>query len=275
MTSRDEGRGLAAVDLLRRDYGLRNIVAAVLDLEDPQSIVTFCRQCLKAYGEPSLLVNNAGLCLPGNDPGTYTRSLAANCLGPWWMAQGLGLIPEGPLSVQGARRWHRGIVINVSSGDGELVCLHSALATAFRGCDDPSDVLALVSQSKCKFSLLARPRDPRMLRRADGSLAGTLWSLLDQGVEVAVGPTPAYAVSKAALNALTRTSPAGGSLVVAVCPGDVTGTAMHNYVASSSNSWDRSPSEAAHDVLWVIEEAAALSMVQHGKFYRFREPIAF
>ena len=114
-----------------------------------------------------------------------------------------------------------------------------------------------------------------MLRRADGSLTGTLWSLLDQGLEVAVGPTPAYAVSKVALNALTRTSPAGGSLVVAVCPGDVTGTAMHNYVASSSNSWDRSPSEAAHDVLWVIEEAAALSMVQHGKFYRFREPIAF
>lgn len=100
------------------------------------------------------------------------------------------------------------------------------------------------------------------------------------------GPTPAYSLSKAALNALTRIAAAElprpelcGVLISAVCPGDVSTrmcAAEHGEEGNEAPHEILSPQHAARDVVWLAaaganpNDAAALPS---GRFWRAREEI--
>ncbi|EKX38401.1 hypothetical protein GUITHDRAFT_115540 [Guillardia theta CCMP2712] len=139
-----------------------------------------------------------------------------------------------------------GIIINISSGDGELACLNSELQRLLKEVQSESDLESLLRE---------------------------LWEgTCLRGQELAFGPTPAYSVSKAALNVLTRIQAREIEMsqlklrAVAVCPGDVD-TRM-----CSAGEGDRvlTPAQAAGDVIWAIERP---SECPSGGFYREREPI--
>lgn len=91
-----------------------------------------------------------------------------------------------------------------------------------------------------------------------------------RGEELAFGDTPAYSVSKAALNALTRIMAhkegVNGVKILAVCPGDVD-TKMC-FLPEGSKIL--TPLEAARDVLWV---GLSHESCRTGHFYRARQQI--
>jgi NAD(P)-dependent dehydrogenase (short-subunit alcohol dehydrogenase family) len=120
-------------------------------------------------------------------------------------------------------------VVNISSGDGETQWLHSALARAFAACSEPGQVLGVLhddagtaqrgdSPASSSFSPLHHSKTTTTTATeaspATGGSAhgGLVWRLLEERQELAFGPTPAYAVSKAAVNALTRTLAASSAL---------------------------------------------------------------
>ena len=91
------------------------------------------------------------------------------------------------------------------------------------------------------------------------------------GAAPAHGPTPAYALSKAALNAGSRILAAeeAGVWVGAVCPGDVRTRMCVDPEARARAV----PADAAvPSVLWLLERAAGLPS---GRFWRDREEIQF
>jgi len=96
--------------------------------------------------------------------------------------------------------------------------------------------------------------------------------IVAQDEELAFGDTPAYSVSKAALNALTRILAAeeggGGLGIRSVCPGDVD-TAM---CMLDDTDGVLSPEEAARDVVWV---ATHPNECRTGHFFRAREQISW
>jgi NAD(P)-dependent dehydrogenase (short-subunit alcohol dehydrogenase family) len=150
----------------------------------------------------------------------------------------------------------RGHVVHISSGDGELLYLHTALQAALRVTDSEAAVL-------------------RVLARAAPPLNAF-------GHAPAHGPTPAYACSKAALNALTRIAAARlppadvcGVRVSAVCPGDVC-TRMLSTHDPEALLRALPPATAARDVLCVA--GAGLdgdARLQSGRFWRHGRQIAF
>ena len=105
-------------------------------------------------------------------------------------------LPERAL-LPGMRRHGGGRILSVSSGDGELAYLHSALQDDLRAARTAPQLLRV----------LGRARPPRQR----------------YGAAPAHGPPPAYALSKAALNAGSRILAAeeAGVWVGTVCPGDV------------------------------------------------------
>lgn len=70
----------------------------------------------------SILINNAGVCVEGNTLSALQTSLAVNCRGP-------ALLAEALINNYGQRQDRscdgRLTIINVSSGEGELLFLHS------------------------------------------------------------------------------------------------------------------------------------------------------
>ena len=100
------------------------------------------------------------------------------------------------------------------------------------------------------------------------------------GAEPAHSRTPAYALSKAALNALTRIAAAKlpapesrGVRVSAVCPGDVlTRMCTEEYARNVALL----PSVAAEDVLWLaIAGLQPNGIPASGRFWRARQQISF
>jgi NAD(P)-dependent dehydrogenase (short-subunit alcohol dehydrogenase family) len=97
------------------------------------------------------------------------------------------------------------------------------------------------------------------------------------GGEPAHGPTPAYCVSKAAVNMLTRISArslptmAEGVWVGAVCPGDVL-TRM--CIDEEARAIARAPHTAAEDVVRLAEASLGESPPPSGRFWREGEELA-
>jgi NAD(P)-dependent dehydrogenase (short-subunit alcohol dehydrogenase family) len=101
----------------------------------------------------------------------------------------------------------------------------------------------------------------------------------DPALELACGPTPAYSLSKALLNAATRcsnssidnssngASPCGESQrVFAVCPGDV---ATRMCSAAAGDAVLSAEAAAEHIVAMALQPSEFTS----GSFYRFRQTI--
>ncbi len=201
LTSRDEGKGRAAVKTLR---------AAELDLDYRQLEVTSERSVellagylAGAYGRCDVLINNAGVMADprgsrvlDSKPATYRETLETNLFGPLLLTQALV-----PLMKKG----RYGRIVNVSSGQGQL-----------------SDMGA---------------------------------------------GTPAYRISKAALNALTRTCAAelsgSGILVNSMCPGWV-------KTDMGGPSAPRTVAQGADTAVWL---AALPEGGPSGGFFRDRKPI--
>ena len=68
-------------------------------------------------------LNNAAVCEEGWSDAVVRRALRTNALGPFWLARAL---------LPGMRRHGGGRILSVSSGDGELAYLHSALQDDLR-----------------------------------------------------------------------------------------------------------------------------------------------
>ncbi len=236
----------AAADVAASLGGTATAYDAPLDVTDPRSVAAFGAFSDELLpGGVDLLFNNAAVCEPGWSTPVVRRAVRTNAVGP------LGLLRA---VLPGMLRRRRGHVINVSSGDGELAYLHSQLQAE----------LSAASTLPQLWRAVARASPPR---DAFGAAA-------------AHGPTPAYALSKAALNAATRITAAqllpepsrSGVLLSAVCPGDVA-TDMCDAAARASAL---APSDAASDVLWLADAAAAGDgALPTGRFWRARREIPF
>lgn len=81
LTARDESRLQQTVQALREQFPATTIHARAADLSIPQEAIAFGRWCL-SYGEPDVLINNAGQFLPGSiaeEPaGQLEQQLAVN-----------------------------------------------------------------------------------------------------------------------------------------------------------------------------------------------------
>lgn len=222
--------------------GLTGIEAyeAPLDVSDPSSRSTFVEYCTRRGGV-DILVNNAAVCMTGWSPEVVRSTFRTNVIGPTALARDL---------LPGMLQRRRGYVINISSGDGELVYLQSALQAELRAMPDEAALLRLLAR-------LSPPRDA-------------------YGAAPAHGPTPAYSVSKAALNTATRLqeqrlrqSTSGGVWVGAVCPGDVlTRMCTDRDAATTAEA-------AAADVLWLLETQIrdGGATLPSGRFWRARAQI--
>ncbi|KAJ1637735.1 hypothetical protein T492DRAFT_859710 [Pavlovales sp. CCMP2436] len=189
----------------------------------------------------ALVVNNAAVCEPGHDARAYARALRVNAAAPAAL---------GAAALARMRRRGFGRVVNVSSGDGERVYLHSSVLELL----DRSQTLAELSRGVlvmlCNF---------------------------DTRIEYAHGPTPAYSWSKALLNRATQLGAmeigeGEDVLLNAACPGDVL-TAMMTPGVDPTEA--RSPAEAAASLLMAAFLDEAATSKRNGLFLRDGSPIAF
>lgn len=251
LTARGAGAAASAADVLRSEGVHVESYSAPLDVSDARSVSAFNDYTASDLGGIDLLINNAAICEPGWEADVVQRTLRTNVLGPLAMAR---------VALPGMLRRGRGHVLHVSSGDGELVYLHPELQGELRAAQSAWAVLRTLARA-------APPRDAF-------------------GAAPAHGPTPAYSLSKAALNALTRIAAAElahergeacGVRVSAVCPGDVL-TRM--CVDEHARQLAVAPSEAAVDVAWLAVEGLRAHEHHHhalpsGRFWRAREEISF
>ena len=235
LTARTAEAAIGASMALRRQ-GFSNVCSATLDVSDAQSIAAF------AHGsghQIDVLINNAAVCPTGWSCDATSSCWRTNVLGP--LALTHALLPH-------MLRRGRGHIVHVSSGDGELLYLNTALQADLRA----------ATTERAVMRSLARAAPPR------GAY----------GEAPAYGPTPAYAVSKAALNALTRITaarlaPDCGVRVSAVCPGDVL-TRMLSDHEPEARRRGIPPAAAARDVvrLAVNGLGADALPLESGRFWR-------
>jgi NAD(P)-dependent dehydrogenase (short-subunit alcohol dehydrogenase family) len=213
---------------------------AALDVSRRQSIAEFVQYAETTLGGVDLLINNAAVCEEGWSRSAVARTMRTNVLGP--VALTRGVLP-------GMLRRNRGHVVNISSGDGELVYLSTAL----------QHELEEATSERAVLRVLARAAPPRNAF----------------GLAPAHGRTPAYSTSKAALNALTRLVAARlpppeecGVRISAVCPGDVA-TRMLDREDATAFRLALPPSTAARDVLRLANAGlTADAELPSGRFWR-------
>ena len=263
LTGRSRNQGARALEALAA-RGITNVAFDELDVADQRSIEKFSARwrSLADDGQtlPDLLVNNAAVLLHGSSAEAVAASMRTHVWGPACLMRSLRFI--GPTCTgEDWSEWGGGegrggegkpatrrAVVNVSSGDGELSMLNSAIRRALGKARTPADVLALALAEPTALALMSEHGShcgPEAWPASMG-LDGLLRELVEEGEELAFGPTPAYSVSKAALNALTRVVPLGGSACTtnAVCPGDIVGSRMYSGDGSGSGEWDVSVARA-------------------------------
>lgn len=204
---RSQNAGEEAEAVLRGE-GIE-VVFHQLDVTKRSEIRSLVQQCASSSNDlrtPSYVFNNAGVCIEGASLETLQQTMEVNYWGPVHMIEAFRSVSPPLDSKSPPPIEFKPTVINISSGEGELVYLCTALQDMLSSVTSVSELNALV----------------RGL--TDGTILG--------GTELAYGPTPAYSVSKAALNAFTRI--VGSEIsgleaadardqmrIVAVCPGDV------------------------------------------------------
>ena len=247
LTARDAEQAVRAAATLRAAPGLQCVeaYAAPLDVCDRRSIAAFAAWAERSLdGGVDLLFNNAAICPPGWNAHVVRQTLRTNVLGP--LALSAAVLP-------GMLDRRRGHIVNVSSGDGELVYLHTALQRELHAATTPRAVLRVLARA-------SPPQDAF-------------------GEAPAHSPTPAYSISKAALNALTRIAAppeTSGVRISAVCPGDVLTRMCTDEDTRASALL---PDVAARDVVWLAASGLATDdgrvSVSTGRFWRNRRTISF
>lgn len=230
LTSRDPIEGQRAVARLAVDGFAAESLA--LDVTDEDAIDAFARTAA-AFGPISALVHNAGVALKGFDAAVARQTLAVNFYGPRRLTAAL----DAQL-VAGSR------VVLVSSGMGELSCLHPP---ARQWLSDPA------LSEEALVALMER----FVADVAEGHHGAAGW------------PSSAYRVSKAGLNAYTRLLAERlrprGVLVNAVCPG---------WVRTRLGGWEAS--RGVEEGAWGIAWAASLPPDgPTGGFFRDGEAISW
>ena len=237
---RDEEHGAAAVAELA-GRGL-HAEAYPLDVACWRSVADFGDRCERELGGVDLLINNAAVCEPGWNRAEVRRAVRTNVLGPVLMTRQL---------LPGMLRRGHGVVLSVSSGDGELCYLNPPLQADLRGVETHSALLRVLTRA-------SPPRDA-------------------YGAAPAHGPTPAYSLSKAALNCATRMQaaalpPRSGVWVGAVCPGDV----LTRMTTEAERETAVAPAAAARDVVELIRRTYHPdSTLASGRFWRHGQEITF
>lgn len=185
-------------------------VPFAFDVADPAAIDALAKE---VAGGLDILVNNAGISMRGFDANVAKTTLGVNFFGPLHLTR--ALLPH---LREGGR------VVMVSSGLGDLSCVSPDLRRRFL--------------------------DPKLTEAELARLAQSFVDDVASGTHTARGwPSSAYAVSKVALNALTRVlarelaEDPRRILVNAVCPGWVR-TQMGGAGAS------RSPAKGAETPIW-------------------------
>ena len=253
LTSRDARAAAGAAAALRREasYGdaeheaesLFTAYPSALDVGDTRSIRAFFEHAESEYdGVIDILVNNAAICQPGWTCDSARETWRTNVQGP--MALTAAALP-------GMLRRRRGHVVNISSGDGELVYLNTALQAA----------LQEAQSSRAILRTLARCSPPRDAL----------------GPSPAHGPTPAYAISKASLNRFTHLTAEQlpppddcGVRISAVCPGDV----FTRMCTDPSRAIP--PTTAARDIVRLCSAGLARSpSLPSGQFWRYGRQLSF
>ena len=165
LTSRAETGEPAARELRRAGLAVTH---RQLDVTDPASVASFAEWVAQQEGALGVLVNNAAVSLRGFNGDVARRTLETNFFGAQRVTD--ALLPQ-----MGAG----GRVTMVSSTLGELACLRGPLRARFL--------------------------DPTLDRDGLRALVESFVSDVERGRHTASGwPSSAYAVSKVALNALTR-----------------------------------------------------------------------
>ena len=237
---RDEAHGAAAV----AELAGRGLLAEAypLDVACWRSVAAFGDRCERELGGVDLLINNAAVCEVGWHRSEVQRTLRTNVLGPVLLTRRL---------LPGMLRRGHGLVLGVSSGDGELCYLSPPLQADLRAADTHGALLRVLARA-------SPPRDA-------------------YGASPAHGPSPAYSLSKAALNCATRMQaaalpPRSGVWVGAVCPGDV----LTRMTTDAERGTAVAPAAASRDVLELVRRAYAPdSTLASGRFWRYGEELSW
>jgi len=216
-----------------------------LDVSDPSSISLFCKWVKQEFGSIDCLINNAGICIQGNSRSTLLETLATNFWGPLNLTKELLESFRTDINKGSDAKM---IVINISSGEGELCYLSSNIEKRFRSSQTVKDLMQAVKDLELGH---------------------------DGNTELAFGPTPAYSVSKAALNAAVRLLHLEETRlrITAVCPGDV----QTEMVSCRDMLGDKvnTPQEAALNILGVLENLQKGNRTMEGRFCRGEEILPF
>jgi NAD(P)-dependent dehydrogenase (short-subunit alcohol dehydrogenase family) len=115
MTSRNEGKGLAAYEQLRKIH--KGLYFQVLDTSREESMISFSNKIGKEFNSPDVLINNAGIFIDRNFGGleipeeVVLQTFMTNTIGPLRMSQ---------LLIPMMRKKNYGRIVNLSSGLGSL-----------------------------------------------------------------------------------------------------------------------------------------------------------
>jgi NAD(P)-dependent dehydrogenase (short-subunit alcohol dehydrogenase family) len=184
-----------------------------------------------------ILINCAGVCLPGSSAEVMERTIKINTISPIKLAK---------LAIQKYTRACEGrdllSIVNVSSGEGELSFLHTRIAERIR---------SIQSITECD------------------QYVEKLFRTYDSSTEYAHGSTPMYSLSKALLNKYTqllhedcrRTDTGRNIQIIACCPGNVASP-------MSTQEELRTAVPARHAAERILRLATDFEAFPGGKFYR-------
>jgi NAD(P)-dependent dehydrogenase (short-subunit alcohol dehydrogenase family) len=256
-------RGYAVVAVVRAPprapLPLRSDVRVVVaDLSCPRAVELLAADLARDRQAVRLLVNNAAVCPAGWGADDFDAAFQVNVAAPTALAVALFDFPCA--SHRSAH--HPPTVLNVSSGDGELLYFSPQIQSR----------ITSLSPLEPSSSDSLPPDLPTLLDALRNILQIVQSNTPPSSREDAVrAPQPAYALSKAALNAVTRAAApylreVRGVRVINVCPGDLD---------------TRMCDEEARDVVIPAKKAASelISLVERGwnagdaLFFRHGKPI--
>lgn len=234
--------------------GMTNLKALILDMKEPESITTFAEQILDTVPYVDLLINNAGICPTYPLDARHIQQHWETVMQVNFYAQiqlTIHLLPLLQRSVNYAR------VINVSSGDGEMLFFHE-------------DVQKRLQQLAESENVEEMQLDTQLLLK--DLLSGKSLENVDS---VIFNGQPAYKLSKAMLNVFTRVGAKTWSSTsqnsvsfMAVCPGDVE-TNMRDTDCTSTLS----PTQAARAMQLIFD--VFTPCVWNGQFTRHGQIITW